>query len=49
MKKIMLSFMAGVCLAGFSSLTFADELGQMKEDVTGETGKMQSDMKSGKR
>jgi len=36
MKKIMLSLIAGICLAGFSALSFADEMGQMKEEMKGE-------------
>jgi uncharacterized protein YjbJ (UPF0337 family) len=32
MKKIMLSLVAGMCLVGFSSLSFAEEMkGEMKE------------------
>jgi len=48
MKKIMLSLIAGICLAGFSALSFADEMGQMKEEMKVEIGKMKEDMKGEK-
>jgi len=45
MKKIMLSLFAVMCLVGFSSPSFADELGKMKEDMTGEKDKMKTGVK----
>ena len=44
MKKIMLSLIAVICLAGFSSFSFADEMGKMKEDVMSEKNKMKEDV-----
>ena len=35
MKKIMLSVIAVMCLAGFSSLSFAEDMGKMKGDMKG--------------
>ncbi len=32
----MLSLIAVMCLAGFSSLSFADEMGKMKDEMKGE-------------
>jgi len=43
MKKIWLSLMAVLCLAGFSSRSFADELSKMKGDVMGEMDSMKAD------
>ena len=36
MKKIMLSLIAVMCLAGFSSLSFAEDMGKMKDEMKGE-------------
>ena len=44
MKKIMLSLFAVMCLVGFSSPSFADEMGKMKEDMKGEKDKMKADV-----
>ena len=41
MKKIMLSLTAVMCLAGFSSLSFAEDMGKMKDETMGE---MKGDM-----
>jgi hypothetical protein len=35
MKNIMLSLVAGMCLVGFSSLAFAEEMGKMKGEMKG--------------
>ena len=35
MKKIMLSLIAIMCLAGFSSLSFAEDMGKMKDEDEG--------------
>ena len=48
MKKTMLSLIAGICLAGFSALSFADEMGKMKEEMMGEKNKMKEDVMSEK-
>lgn len=45
MKKIMLSVIAVMCLAGFSSLSFAEDMGKMKGDMKGEMKDMKGDMK----
>ena len=45
MKKIMLSLIAVMCLAGFSSLSFAEDMGKMKGDMKGEMKDMKGDMK----
>ncbi len=42
MKKIMLSVIAVMCLAGFSSLSFAEDMGKMKDEMMGE---MKGEMK----
>ena len=42
MKKIMLSAIAVMCLAGFSSLSFAEDMGKMKDEMKGE---MKDEMK----
>ena len=45
MKKIMLSVIAVMCLAGFSSLAFAGEMkGEMKE-MKGDMKEMKGEMK----
>ncbi len=36
MKKIMLSVIAVMCLVGFSSLSFAEDMGKMKDEMKGE-------------
>src|SRR5215472_3447430 len=48
MKKIMLPLIAGLCLTSVSSLSFADEMGKMKEDMKGEKDKIQGDVKDEK-
>ena len=55
MKNIMLSLTAVMCLVGFSSLSFAEDMGKMKDDMKGEMkmkgmkdemkGDMKGDMK----
>jgi hypothetical protein len=41
MKTIMLSIIAATCLIGFSSFSFADEMGKTKDEMKGEMkGKM---------
>ena len=50
MKKIMLSAIAVMCLAGFSSLSFAEDMGKMKDEMKGEMkdemkGEMKDEMK----
>ena len=52
MQKIVLSIVAVMCLAGFSSLSFADEMGKTKEEMKGEMKgekeKMKGEMKGEK-
>ena len=52
MKKIVLSIVAVMFLASFSSLSFADEMGKMKEEMKGEMKgekeKMKGEMKGEK-
>jgi len=48
MKKIMLPLIAGLCLTSVSSLSFADEMGKMKDEMMGEMGKMKEDVKGEK-
>jgi hypothetical protein len=36
MKKMMMAVMAVMCLAGFSSLSFAEDMGSMKGEMKGE-------------
>ena len=43
MKRILLSAVALMCLIGFNAVSFADELGKMKDEMKGE---MKSDMKA---
>jgi hypothetical protein len=45
MKKIMLSVVAAMCLAGFSSLSFAEDMGSMKDEMKGEMKGMKDEMK----
>jgi hypothetical protein len=49
MKRFMLCVTAVMCLAGFSSLSFADEMGKMKDEMKGEMkgekDKMKGEMK----
>ena len=45
MKNIMLSLTAVMCLVGFSSLSFAEDMGKMKGDMKGEMKDMKGDMK----
>jgi hypothetical protein len=45
MKKIMLSVIAVMCLVGFSSLSFAEDMGKMKDEMKGEMKEMKGDMK----
>ena len=39
MKKIMLSLIAVMGLAGFCSLSFAEDMGKMKDKMKGAMGK----------
>ena len=43
MKKIMLSVIAVMCLVGFSSLSFAEDMGKMKDEMKGEMKGMKGD------
>jgi hypothetical protein len=48
MKKIMLSVISIMCLVGFSSLSFAEEMGKMKgmkDEMKGMKDEMKGDMK----
>ena len=36
MKKILVSLVAAMCLVGFSSLSFAEDMGSMKDEMKGE-------------
>ena len=45
MKKIMLSLVAVMCLAGFSSFSFAEDMGKMKGEMKGEMKGMKDEMK----
>jgi hypothetical protein len=45
MKKIMLSVFAVMCLAGVSSLSFAEDMGKMKGDMKGEMKAKHDEMK----
>ncbi len=45
MKKIMLSLIAVMGLVGFSSLSFAEDMGKMKDEMKGEMKGMKDDMK----
>ena len=46
MKKMMLSVIAVICLAGLSSLAFAGEMkGEMKGDMKGMKDEMKGEMK----
>jgi hypothetical protein len=46
MKKIMLSVIAVMCLVGFSSLSFAEDMGSMKGEMKGMKDEMKGEMKS---
>ena len=48
MKKIMLSVIAVMCLVGFSSLSFAADMGKMKDEMKGEMKEMKGEMKGDK-
>jgi hypothetical protein len=45
MKKIMLSVIAVMCVVGFGSLSFAEDMGKMKDEMKGEMKEMKGDMK----
>ena len=45
MKNIMLSLTAVMCLVGFSSLSFAEDMGKMKDDMKDMKGDMKGEMK----
>ena len=44
MKKLMWSVIAVMCLAGFSSLSFAADMGEMKDKMKGKMGEMKESM-----
>lgn len=46
MKKIMLSVMAVMCLVGFSSLSFAADMGEMKDKMKEKMSEMKGDKSS---
>jgi hypothetical protein len=43
MKTIMLAVIAAVCLTGFGALSLAEDMGQMKGEMKGETMKAKKD------
>ena len=45
MKKIMQSLFAVMCLVGFSSLSFAEDMGKMKEEMKGDMKGHNDEMK----
>src|SRR5262245_56042351 len=45
MKNIMLLLIAGMCLVGFSSLSFAEDMGKMKGEMKGEMKGHQDEIK----
>ena len=45
MKKFMLSLIAVMCLVGFSSLSFAEDMGKMKEEMKGDMKGHKDEMK----
>jgi hypothetical protein len=45
MKKMMLSVMAVMCVVGFGSLSFAEDMGKMKGEMMGEMKGMKDEMK----
>src|ERR1700752_1543243 len=45
MKNIMLLLIAGMCLVGFSSLSFAEDMGKMKGEMKGHQDEMKGEMK----
>jgi hypothetical protein len=48
MKKMMLAVIAVMCLVGFSSLTFAADMGKMKDEMKGEMKEKMGEMKGDK-
>ena len=46
MKQIMLSIIAVMCLAGFTSLSYADDMGKTKNEMKGEMKGQKDDMKA---
>ena len=44
MKRIMLLLIAVMCLVGFSSFSFAEDMGKMKEEMKGHKDEMQGEM-----
>ena len=45
MKNIMLSVIASMCLVGFGSLSFAEDMGKMKGEMKGHQDEMKGEMK----
>jgi len=45
MKKILLSVVAIMCFVGFSASSFAEDMGQMKDEMKGEMKGMKDEMK----
>ena len=45
MKKMMLSVIAVMCLVGFSSLSFAADMGKMKDEMKGDMKEKMGEMK----
>jgi hypothetical protein len=43
MKKILMSVVTIACLTGFGTLSFADEMGRMKDEMKGEMMKAKKD------
>ena len=46
MKQIMLSVIAVMCLAGFTSLSYADDMGKTQNEMKGEMKGQKDDMKA---
>ena len=46
MKQIMLSVIAVMCLAGFTSLSYADDMGKTQNEMKGEMKGQKNDMKA---
>lgn len=44
MKKMMAAIVAVLCLVGFNSMVFADEMGKMKGEIKSEKGEMKDKM-----
>jgi hypothetical protein len=40
MKKVLLSIAAAVCLVGFGTLSFAEDMGKMKDEMKGKADSM---------